>query len=398
MRIAYIHGYEGMTAPLMLAACVDAGATVEAIDTGWQALQLPSVALTRQRRRHTPAMATQIALDTAPASRLLAPATWTAWLEDLPGRSVAPRVQQRFRHLLQRFMETTATLYGVPTEEILRTHAAVLLEIVYLGSAVVLALEALEVETIVASPILLGSGVMTVDQQRFPVPHPLTAALCQGFPVHAVSTGEEWTSIAGASLITGLASRFGAPPDMTLLATGYGATAEATNRRALQLLVGDMTDPSGSERIAVLEANIDDMNPEFYEAIFERLFNQGALDVTLTPIFMKKNRPANQCTVLAPVALATKLAHIMLQETSTFGVRVYETWRHKLERFHRPVETRYGVIPVKCGVLQGHIVQAAPEYDACKRAARAHGVPVRLVYAEASRLAAAWLSDGVPLP
>jgi uncharacterized protein (DUF111 family) len=138
------------------------------------------------------------------------------------------------------------------------------------------------------------------------------------------------------------------------------------------------------------------VNPEFYEAIFERLLTQGALDVTLTPLLMKKGRPANTLTVLAPLPAVAALSHMILQETSTFGVRVYEVWRQKLERFLRQVETRYGVIPVKCGVLDRRIVQAAPEYDACKRAALAHGVPVRLVYTEATRLAAPWLTDHYP--
>jgi hypothetical protein len=106
---------------------------------------------------------------------------------------------------------------------------------------------------------------------------------------------------------------------------------------------------------------------------------------------MKKGRPANMLTVLAPLSAIASLSRFILQETSTFGVRVYEVWRQKLERFSRPVETPYGVIPVKCGVLDGKLVQAAPEYEACKRAALEHGVPVRLVYSEAARLAAPWL-------
>jgi hypothetical protein len=168
--------------------------------------------------------------------------------------------------------------------------------------------------------------------------------------------------------------------------------------RRLQLVLAEATAGAGeadAERIAVLEANIDDMNPEFYEAIFERLFAQGALDVTLTPLFMKKNRPANTLTVLAPLSAVMTLSRAMLQETSTFGVRIYEVWRQKLDRFHRQVDTCYGMIPVKCGVLEGRIVQAAPEYDACKRAAREQGVPVRLVYAEAARASASWLRDQV---
>jgi pyridinium-3,5-bisthiocarboxylic acid mononucleotide nickel chelatase len=210
----------------------------------------------------------------------------------------------------------------------------------------------------------------------------------EGVPRHA-----ERTTVAGAAILTACATHFGPLPDMTVAGTGYGLTVASTTEAAhcLQVLLGETVGPAAAERIAVIEANIDDMNPEFYECVAERLFAQGALDVTLTPLFMKKNRPANTLTVLAPIPAVAQLSHLILQETSTFGVRVHEVWRHKLERFHRHVDTRYGVIPVKCGVLEGRIVQAAPEYEACKRLALEKGVPIRLVYAEAASLAAPWL-------
>jgi uncharacterized protein (DUF111 family) len=180
---------------------------------------------------------------------------------------------------------------------------------------------------------------------------------------------------------------------MSITETGYGVLTETTAdaHQGIQILLGDMEETSAAERIAVIEANIDDMNPEFYEVVFERLLAQGALDVSLTPLLMKKGRPAHKLTVLTPLFAVSTLSRVMLQETSTFGVRVYEVWRQKLDRFSRQVETCYGCIPVKCGVLDGKIVQAAPEYEACKRAALEYGVPVRLVYTEAARLAAHWL-------
>ena len=142
-------------------------------------------------------------------------------------------------------------------------------------------------------------------------------------------------------------------------------------------------------------SNIDDMNPEFYEDISARLFAQGAFDVTLTPMFMKKNRPATKLTVLSPLHQTATLSNVMLRETSTFGVRIYEVSRRKLDRFWREVHTSYGTVSVKCGVLDGRIVQAAPEYDACRQLAREHNLPVRLIYAAAARLAAPWLSTEV---
>ena len=200
-------------------------------------------------------------------------------------------------------------------------------------------------------------------------------------------------TVAVAAILTAIASRYGPLPPMTLAATGYGAQDDAPDTPQLQIMLGDREGQGDAERIAIIETHIDDMNPEFYEAVFERLFAHGALDVTLTPLLMKKNRPANKLTVLSPLPRVGELSRLILQHTSSFGVRIHEAWRHKLERFHRQVDTRYGPIAVKCGTLDDRIVQAAPEYDACKQAAREHGVPVRLVYAEAARLAAAWLTS-----
>ena len=248
----------------------------------------------------------------------------------------------------------------------------------------------------VAAPVPLSTGCIEDTEGRRPLPHPLTVALSRDVPVYGegVPAHEERTTVTGAAILTALATHFGPLPGMTVAGTGYGVTGASTAEtpRCLQVLLGDIVGPAAAERIAVIEANIDDMNPEFYECVAERLFAQGALDVTLTPLYMKKNRPANTLTVLAPLAAVAILSHLILQETSTFGVRVHEVWRHKLERFHRQVDTRYGIIPVKCGVLDGRIVQAAPEYEACKRLALEQGVPVRLVYAEAAGLAAPWLT------
>jgi uncharacterized protein (DUF111 family) len=213
--------------------------------------------------------------------------------------------------------------------------------------------------------------------------------------VHGSTFFGELTTIDGAAIVTALATRFGPLPSMTLWRTGYGLVMPDDGASALhvQVMLGEVEGAVDGDRIAVLEANIDDMNPEFYEAIYARLFAQGALDVTLTPMMMKKNRPANKLTVLTPLDLANAMSQLMLLETSTFGVRMYEAQRRKLDRFWRDVETRCGVIAVKCGVLDGRIVQAAPEYDACKQLAEEHGIPVRLIYAEAAGRASAWLGE-----
>jgi uncharacterized protein (DUF111 family) len=341
-------------------------------------------------------MATQVTWTAPHVQAFLRPHSYATLVDVLEQSAASSYVKQGLLHILRRFVAAVTRVHGVSEGGELALQSAFLPEILYLGSGVASALEELAIEQVVAAPLPLSTGFIDAAQERRPLPHPLTAELCRGLPVYGegVPRHAEQTNVGGAAILTAWATRFGPLPDMTIAGTGYGLTAASTAEpaRCLQVLMGETVGPAAAERIAVIEANIDDMNPEFYECVAERLFAQGALDVTLTPLFMKKNRPANTLTVLAPLPAVATLSHLILQETSTFGVRVHEVWRHKLERFHRQVDTRYGIIPVKCGVLDGRIVQAAPEYEACKRLALEHGVPVRLVYAEAASLAAPWLT------
>ena len=396
MRIAYVHGYEGVTGPLLLGAFLDTGASLSSVEQVWRHLHLPTAELSYARVPCTDAMATHVTWTAPHAHTFLHPQSYATLVDLLEQSEASSYVKQRVLRLLRHFVAAVARVHGVSEGGDLALQSAFLPEILYLGSGVAGVLEALAIEQVVAAPMPLSTGFIDDAQGRRPLPHPLTAELCRGLPVYGegVPCHAEQTTVGGAAILTAWATRFGPLPDMTVAGTGYGLTAAsaAETTRRLQVLLGETVGPATAERIAVIEANIDDMNPEFYECVAERLFAQGAFDVTLTPLFMKKNRPANTLTVLAPLSAVAKLSHLILQETSTFGVRVHEVWRHKLERFHRQVDTRYGIIPVKCGVLDGRIVQAAPEYEACKRLALEQGVPVRLVYAEAASLAAPWLT------
>ena len=395
MRMAYVHGYEGVTGSLLLGACLDAGASRASVEQGWHQLHLPAAELSCVRVPWAEAMATHVTWTAPHAAAFLHQQSYPALVHLLEQSEAPVQVKHHVLHLLKRFVEAITRVHGVAEGGELALHSAFLPEVLYLGSGVACALEELAIEHIVAAPVPLSTGCINEARGRVLLPHPLTVELCRGVPVYGagVPGPEEQTTVGGAAILTAFATCFGPLPDMTVVGTGYGFTAVSTAApaRCLQVLLGETVGPAATERIAVIEANIDDMNPEFYECVAERLFAQGALDVTLTPLFMKKNRPANTLTVLAPLPAVAQLSHLILQETSTFGVRVHEVWRHKLERFHRPVDTRYGVIPVKCGVLDGRIVQAAPEYEACKRLALEQGVPIRLVYAEAASLAAPWL-------
>ena len=386
MRIAHVHGRGGLSAPLLLGACLDAGASLATIESGWQALGLPPVHISSARVTFPYGAATWLDYTPDPVVvDFLNPQSIAALSARINGTALADRVKRRLSALLNRYAIATDRVYGANQAAMRSEH---LPEIVYLGSGVILALEELAVDEVMAAPLPLGDQAADA-----PLLHPLIAELCRDASVQGRQQTGQPTTVGGAAILTAIVSRYGPLPSMTLAATGYGAQDDdASDAPQLQLMLGEQGEQGDVERIAVIETHIDDMNPELYEAVFERLFTHGALDVTLTPLFMKKNRPANKLTVLSPLPHVNDLSRLILQHTSSFGVRVHEAWRHKLERFHRHVDTHYGRIAVKCGTLDGRIVQAAPEYDACKQAAQEHGAPVRLVYAEAARLAAAWLT------
>ena len=381
MRVVYVHGFAGVSDTGLLGALLAAGAPLTMVEDGWRRLQLPPVEVVVDRVQLPEYMATRLTYLAPHIETFLARHTFASLTALMAQSDVSPGVRQRCGQLLARFVDATVALHGSQGQE-LALRSPFLPGLLYMGSGVVFALEALRVDQLLSAPVHLGGA-----------PPPLIVELLRDIPVYGDATPGGRTTVVAAAILAEMGRHFGPLPSMTITETGYGALTETTADapQGIQILLGDMEETAAAERIAVIEANIDDMNPEFYEVVFERLLAQGALDVSLTPLLMKKGRPAHKLTVLAPLFTVSKLSRVMLQETSTFGVRVYEVWRQKLERFSRQVETCYGCIPVKCGVLDGKIVQAAPEYEACKRAALEQGVPVRLVYTEAARLAALWL-------
>jgi uncharacterized protein (DUF111 family) len=382
VRIAYVHGIAGVSGLGLLGALVDLGASLAAVQEGWQRLQLPHMRVTVERCPLADYTATRLSCSVPAANTWLSRYTDDSLVSHIDQSALAPRIKRRLTDVLVRFANAVAAVQRSQDPNA-AVRSPYMPSVLYLGSGICTALDALGIDQFLTSPVNLGDEL-----------HPVIMALLQGMPVYGETAAATFVTVDGAAMLAGMADGFGPLPSMTLTATGYGALAEGTeDMRSLQVVLGDTAGDQAADRIAVLEANIDDMNPEFYEAVFERLLARGALDVTLTPLLMKKGRPANKLTVLAPLAATASLARAILHETSTFGVRIYEAWRQKLERFWRPVETCYGAIPIKCGVLDGRIVQAAPEYEACKRLAQEHGVPLRLVYAEASRLAAPWLQE-----
>ena len=238
-------------------------------------------------------------------------------------------------------------------------------------------------DRIYASELPMGRGFVQCQHGRLPLPAPATLEILKGYPVKSVEVEGELVTPTGAAIVAALASPVPAFPALAIQKIGYGMGKKEFPDRPnlLRLVLGESSDAYQVDQAIVLESNIDDMNPEFYEHLMDRLFRKGALDVSFAPLQMKKNRPGTLLRVIAEEMDAELLTELILQESTTLGVRSYSVKRKKLPREVREVETRYGKVRVK---VSGE-VRFQPEYDDCRRIALEKGVPIQEVYWDAMK-------------
>jgi uncharacterized protein (TIGR00299 family) protein len=237
------------------------------------------------------------------------------------------------------------------------------------------------------SRIPLGRGLTHALHGPLPIPGPATLELLKGIPVQGIDLDGETVTPTGAAIVRALGEGFGAQPNMTIEKIGYGAGQKDFPDRPnlFRLVIGTDSAPWRQEDMLVIETNIDDMNPEFYDYVLDRLLAAGARDVFLSPIQMKKNRPGILLRLIAEPKDRDALARIILSETSTLGVRYYPVGRLILKRLSEMLKTRYGAIKLKIAEEPGGTKRVAPEYDDLKRIASAKKIPLKLLYDEVVR-------------
>ena len=244
-------------------------------------------------------------------------------------------------------------------------------------------LEELGIGQIMVSPLPMGRGFVRGAHGRIPLPAPATLALLKDTPIVGVDIDMELVTPTGAVLLSTLATGFGPIPAMTLKAIGYGAGGRDLEiPNLVRVLIGEASAGNHAvvETLTILETNIDDLNPEIYDYTISRLFDAGALDVTLSPLQMKKNRPATLLRVLCPSGHSETLKAILFVETSTLGIREQTVTRHSLPRTIQTVETPYGPVRMKVATLSDGSIKAAPEYEDCRRLAKETGLSLRHIY------------------
>ena len=288
----------------------------------------------------------------------------------------------RAKELFLQLGVAEAAIHGSTLDKVHLHEVGALDSIIDIVGAVY-AIESLGVDRVVASPLNVGSGTVKSAHGVYPVPAPATLRLLQGAPIYAGAQAAEMVTPTGALLVTAYATEFGTIPAMKVSAIGYGAGSRdfPDTPNVLRVVVGEADAKASSMAVVVIEADIDDMNPQLFGVVMDSLLAQGALDVFYTSIQMKKNRPGILLTVVAPPEARERLTAIVFRETTTIGVRYREMARECLDRDEVTVQTPLGAVRVKVARRDGRVLNASPEFDDCARIARERNVPVKEVQA-----------------
>jgi uncharacterized protein (TIGR00299 family) protein len=293
---------------------------------------------------------------------------------------LAEGIRERSLRAFRALAAAESKVHGEPVEKIHFHEVGAVDAIVdIVGTAV--CLDLLGVEKAYSSALHIGAGTVQTAHGLLPVPAPATAELLCGVPVYGRDIEAELVTPTGAALLAGMEADFGGAPAMQVEHVGYGAgSRDLPWANLLRVMVGTVQGAAAPERVLVVEANIDDMNPQWYEHVVERLFEAGALDVYLTPIQMKRSRPAVTLAMMVDEPRLDAALGVLFSETTTIGVRMHPVERRKLEREERTVETAYGPVKIKIARWEKRVMNAAPEYRDCLRLAEEKGVPLKEVW------------------
>ncbi len=382
MKIAYADCFSGISGDMFLAALLDAGLPLDVLQDGVEKLNLPEKVELRLTETHKGAMRASNLEVIVPHShhhRHLSDI-----LDILSGSRVSDQTKQKATKIFTLLAEAEAHVHGEPVEHI-HFHEVGALDSITDVVGAVIGLEALGIERLYASPLPYGSGTVDCEHGLIPLPAPATLEVLRmaHAPLTPSQAEVELVTPTGAAILAALATF--ERPAMTITATGIGAgKRDLAWPNILRLILGETSETEPSEMVQI-ETNIDDMNPQFYGFIMEKLFAAGARDVYLTPIQMKKNRPGTLMGVIAYRRDEAALSELILRETTTMGLRVFPIGRHEAMRNLRQIQTAYGSLTVKQKVLNGKVIQSVPEFDECVRLASENGVSLAEIYSSAHK-------------
>lgn len=389
LRIAYFDCFSGASGDMIVGALLDCGVSIDGLKR-----QLGTLGVSGYEISCSRAVKKGISCTRFLVSVPVAESHPHRHLKDIKALIDASGLEEEVKSksslIFERLAAAEAKVHGTSREEVHFHEVGAIDSIIDVVGSVI-ALKMLGIEKIYSSRVNCGSGFSTSSHGTMPVPSPAAMELLSGAEIYSSGVEKEILTPTGAAILSTLASSFGPMPALILERVGYGGGAmELGIPNVLRVLVGQAV-PNQSEQaleaVSLVEANIDDMNPQLFEYVMERLFESGALDVYLTPVQMKKGRPATLLTAVCPVNKCHEISKVILKETTTIGVRFKNELRHKAARIHAEVATKYGMIRIKLASFDGELINLQPEYDDCKKAALAAGVPLKEVIDEAKAIA-----------
>ncbi len=383
--VLYIDCFSGVSGDMLIGALLDTNmAGIKELEDGLNGLNIKGYSLEAEWVERGGISGTKFTVLDRGVEQPLR--TLTDLRKLLDESELPQEIKKKAAGIFEKLAEAEAKIHNIPLDKVhFHEIGAVDTVVDVVGSLILL--ERMGVDNIVSSSVNTGTGFIDCSHGRLPVPAPASLELLKGVPVYSTGADGELVTPTGAAILTSICDSYGGIPAGRMMSVGYGAgQREMEHPNLLRVMLLECREDMDTEDIIILETNIDDMNPEIYTYLSEELFLAGALDVTLTPVYMKKNRPGTKLTVLCAPELGETLRDMIFRESSTFGVRTSKGGRYCLDRKVIEVKTEYGDVKVKVGYKDGEPVTFSPEYDHCAEIARKKGVPLRKVYQETIRV------------
>ncbi len=390
MKIAYFDCFSGISGDMTVGALLDAGLKIETLEKELKKLGLTGYQLEVNKvvKKGISATKFKVKIKEEGVER-----RFKDILIILEKSKLDEEIKNETKKIFFNIAQAESKIHHKDIDKIHFHEIGGLDSIIDITSAVI-GIKTLGIEEIHSSALPLGKGFVKCAHGVIPVPVPATLELLKNIPTYSGGIESEMITPTGAGIISTLAKSFGERPLMKIEKIGYGAgEKEFTIPNLLRVSIGEkilndenIKDDYISDEAMLIETNIDDMNPEFYDYIMDKLFAQGALDVFLTPIQMKKNRPSHMLSIIVYEQILKEILEVLFSESTTLGVRLREIKRLRLAQQNFIAETKYGKIKVKVGMFKGQIKNIAPEYEDCKKMAKQHQVPLKEIYEETKKV------------
>ena len=381
MKIAYFDCFAGISGDMTIGALLDAGFEFEKLKSELKKLHLEGYELKAEKteRNHIGGTKFSVLYQEDHSHRHLKDI-----VEMIQKSELSSKVQEQAIKIFTNLAEAEAHIHGTTVDKI-HFHEVGAIDSIVDIVGILICLEGLEIEQVYSSRIHVGSGFVECQHGKMPLPAPATANLLKKIPTYSKGIESELTTPTGAAFLSSLCEKFGPLPYIETRSIGYGAGSRVLPDipNLLRVYIGDRQESFERDEATLIQANIDDMNPEIFEYVSNLILQEGAFDVYMAPVIMKKNRPGTVLNILTPEEKKENILSILFAETTTLGVRMNQVIRKRIMREILKVKTKFGDIKVKIGREKEKILNIAPEYESCKKIALEKNIPLKEVYRQA---------------